>query len=118
MQQTHSLELISGALFIEKQTVFARSQVFLGEGGGTMRRIPIEMKVSRNAFGSMRDLFSLVTIYALMMDAKRLNKPVALRMDYAQKALAIIKDVTPKTEQIDRLKNILLREAEELKQKR
>ena len=118
LQDTHSLELISGALFIEQQTVFARSQVFLGDVGGTMRRIPIEMKVSRNSFGSMRDLFSLVTIYALIMDAKRLNMPVAVRLDYAQKALAILKDITPKTEQIERLKNILRHEAEELKVKR
>jgi hypothetical protein len=76
------------------------------------------MKVSRNSFGSMRDLFSLVTIYALIMDAKRLNMPVAVRLDYAQKALAILKDITPKTEQIDRLKNMLRHEAEELKVKR
>jgi len=112
---THSLELISGALFHEHSSVHARSRVYFGPLGGEIKQVPIEIAVSRAAFTSLKDMFSVVTLYALAMDAKRLNKPKGLRLHYLQEALTIINDIRQQSEQIRRLHTILQREASNLK---
>lgn len=112
---THSLELISGAIFREHSSVHAQSRVYFGPLGGEIKQVPIEMAVSRDAFTSLKDMFSVVTLYALTMDAKRLNKPKALQLRYLQEALTIIKDIKQQSKQISRLHAILQREASNLK---
>ena len=112
---THSLELISGALFREHSSVHAQSRVYFGPFGGEIKQVPIEMAVSRASFTSLKDIFSVVTLYALAMDAKRLNKSKSLQLHYLQEALTILKDIKQQSKQIRRLNTILQREASNLK---
>jgi hypothetical protein len=114
---TYSLELIDGVVFELPTGVRARSRIYLGSLGGHIKDIPLDILVTPDHFGTLRDLYSLTTIYALLMDAKRLQKPSAVRLHYLHTALALSKDLRPSNDTIKELHQALEEEAKALKSK-
>ncbi|MGC3976202.1 MAG: alpha/beta hydrolase [Nitrospira sp.] len=116
---TYSLELIDGVVFQQPSgDARARSTIYLGALGGNFKQVALDIRVSPDTFGTIKDLYSLATIYALLMDAKRLQKPVAVRLHYLHTALTLSKDIRSPTDDIKQLQKVLKEEAQILKAKR
>jgi pimeloyl-ACP methyl ester carboxylesterase len=112
---SHSLQLIDGVVFSQASGARARSRVYLGSLGGDITQLPLDIRVSPDAFNTIKDLYSLATIYALAMDAKRLQKPVALRLQYLDAAITLSKDLSANMAEAKQLQEALKREAMSLK---
>jgi hypothetical protein len=114
---TYSLELIDGVVFQQPSGARAQSRIYLGSLGGQVTQLPLDIRVTPDSFGTLRDLYSLTTIYALLMDAKRMQKPPAVRLHYLHTALALSRDLGSSTTQIKLLQQALEEEARALKAK-
>jgi hypothetical protein len=69
--RTHSLQLWGGALLAAGPEFTVRSRVFSGTLAQTS--MPVEMNVTASEFADIRDNHSLVILYALSRDARRLK---------------------------------------------
>ena len=112
---THSLELIDGVVFPQPSGARAQSRIYLGSLGGDVKQLSLDIRVTPDSFGTIKDLYSLATIYALLMDAKRLHKPVALRLHYLHTAVTLAKDLGSRPNDIQQIQKALEQEAQSLK---
>lgn len=99
-EKTGALAILEGMIFSSGDgEIIILSTADLGELGKNLpkRTIDLELKVTPREFRSMRDAHSLTTLYALAMDAKRLNKPDPVLIAILSKAYAISQDLAPDT---------------------
>ena len=76
-KQSHALEVLGGIVMTSAQgREVVASSVDLGELGRDLpkRTVDLELELTMEEFRSTRDAHSLVTLYALCMDAKRLDR--------------------------------------------
>lgn len=116
-EESHSLQLLSGTIHSKDNVVTVNSSVYLGDLKGSLskRLIEIEMSISPNHFRSNHDSHSLMTLYALAMDAKRLNLPSEMVALYLGKAHAIVQDLNAELPEVKSLKDAVEKALEELK---
>jgi hypothetical protein len=90
-----ALELLSGTILIRngKVYVFSRAFLFMLKGSLQKKSISIKLELEDKEFGSVRDTHSLVILYAIAMDAKRLNYPNDVVVSYLSKAKQIAEDL-------------------------
>jgi hypothetical protein len=71
--QTHSLELLKGALGLDQGVYKVSSRIYLGELGAPLQResIAVDMPIKASEFGKTMDAHSIVTYFALAMDLNR-----------------------------------------------
>lgn len=83
--------------------IFVASEIYLYELKGKLARnqITIEQEYSTHDFRFSRDVHSMVTLYALAMDAKRRRLPSYVILEYLQKAYAILNDIPQRTRSTD-----------------
>jgi hypothetical protein len=74
-QDSYALALFSGLFFNREQSLFVRSQPFLGELSSSLpsSRLQLDLRIDENEFSQTVDSHSLVVLYALAMDARRLG---------------------------------------------
>jgi hypothetical protein len=94
-RQRHSLGLLSGTLSDASPTDRARfrvnSQIFIGDLDGAKlgRSIPLAMEIGPDEFRNTRDVHALTVLYALALDARRLEYPDEVVTAYLSKAYSI-----------------------------
>jgi hypothetical protein len=80
MKVPKTLEVLWGLIFIEangQPTVpEVRSSIYFGELGGKRTKVTVPLQISPNELGLASDSHSLVTYYALALEALRLGCPV------------------------------------------
>jgi hypothetical protein len=89
--RTHSLQLWGGALVLKGNQFAVQSRVF----SGTLaeRTMPVEMDVAASEFADIRDNHSLVILYALSRDARRLHMADDVVALYLSKTREIATDL-------------------------
>jgi hypothetical protein len=94
-KESHALEILSGLVHLKGDTVTVYSQVYLGDLNGSLRKkhIDLEMSIAPGNFRFNNDSHSLITLYALAMDAKRRNLPSDVVASYLSKAHEIAQDL-------------------------
>ncbi len=95
MAKTTSLELLSGTVFLIKDTPVIQSTVHFSKIDDPLSEssINIVLKVVPEEFRPARDSHSMVTLFALAMDAKRMNKSTDIIVSYLSKAYSIAADM-------------------------
>ena len=74
-RRNQALELLRGSIFPVDGSFSVMSRIYLGElsGGLGSTSVLVSLPISPNEFGNANDSHSLVTYYALAMEAKRLQ---------------------------------------------
>ena len=91
---TNSLQLLSGVVFVEGDAVTVMTEVFIGLSPEYFEfpSIEIELSVSPEEYRKTRDIYSALTLYAILMDAIEKQPPhIALR--YLSEVNNYIKDL-------------------------
>ncbi|MCP4368622.1 MAG: hypothetical protein GY797_11010 [Deltaproteobacteria bacterium] len=111
-----SLELLHGAEFPDGDTSIILSTIYLGSLKGSLPNtsIQLQIKITPNEYYHFKDSHSLATVYALAMDAIRLNKPPNVISFFLNKALFIAQNMPEEEPGIFPLKKAVLAELEKL----
>lgn len=72
-----ALEVLLGRIRSTGSTFSVRSEVFLGDLKGDLKKdsVTLDLPISDEQFDTTRDSHTIVTLYALAMDAKKRNRP-------------------------------------------
>lgn len=96
--RTHSLQLWGGVLVLKGEQFAVQSRVF--SGSLAERTMPVEMDVAADEFADIRDNHSLVILYALSRDARRLHMPDDVVALYLSKTREIATDLRSRNRSI------------------
>lgn len=90
-----SLTLISGGLF-EQNGFLVDGDIFLGDlaEGLPTRSLPFSFRIQPGQYSATKDTYSVVTVFALAMDAEHSGEPRSEVIRYLQHALNLAKDLT------------------------
>jgi hypothetical protein len=93
-KKSGALGVLNGRLRLQDKIITVRSNVFLGELKGELASpiITLDMPITDDEFDSTRDSHSLVTLYAMAMDAKKRGRPPYEILSILSEANAIAKD--------------------------
>ncbi len=93
--QNHALQLVRGNVDSGSTPITVHSVVFLGELAPSPQHmgLRLSMKVTPSEFGSTRDTYSLVILYALARDAQRMGKPGSVVSAFLAEAFSILQDL-------------------------
>ncbi|VAV85114.1 hypothetical protein MNBD_DELTA01-217 [hydrothermal vent metagenome] len=74
---SNALEVFIGRLRVQDSNYSVRSKVFLGDLKGALesKTVAIDLPISDEEFDTTRDSHSIITLYALAIDAKRRGQP-------------------------------------------
>ncbi len=74
---SNALEIFLGRLRVQDSTYSVRSKVFLGDLKGALesKTVDIDLLISDEEFDTTKDSHSIITLYALAIDAKRRGQP-------------------------------------------
>ncbi len=89
-----ALELMRG-MMIKEDPYIANSEIYIGSLSGcyNKRSVNVSLPVQPESVPSTNDSHSLVTIYALAMDALRLNRDMSIVKALLAQATSILKDL-------------------------
>jgi hypothetical protein len=115
-KESHSLQLFSGNIHSEDGDIIVNSSVYLGNLKGSLRSgfIQIGMKLAPDEFRK-QDSHTLITLYALAMDARNLNSSPDVVALYLSKAHTIAQDLDANLPEIRSVKEAIEKVLEELK---
>jgi hypothetical protein len=74
-RETGSLAILSGIVFPQQQRSYVKSTFYLYDLKGNLgsNSVTLDLAIEPEEYGATRDTHSIVTLYALAMDAKRLG---------------------------------------------
>ncbi len=116
-KRSGALEVLNGRLRHQDKIITVRSNVFLGELKGELATpiITLDMPISDNEFDSTRDSHSLVTLYAMAMDAKNRGRPPYEIISILSEANAIAEDFKKDMPGIQTLQSAIKKSLDEQK---
>ena len=84
----HALELLRGIVQPGNDTFFVQSRIYLGDLKGTLPKpsVAMTLPITAREFANASDSHSLVTYYALAMEAKRLQCPSGIMVELLSRA--------------------------------
>ena len=93
-KNTNSLQLLSGVVFAEGDAVTVMTEVFIGLSPEYFEfpSIEIELSVSTEEYRKTRDIYSALTLYAILMDAIE-KQPPHIALQYLSEVNNYIKDL-------------------------
>ena len=90
--EPHSLEIATGTLFMQDAAPIARSRLYVMKNS-KMLSFDAANNISANEFNAIRDEFSIITLYALALDAKRSKASASVIGAYLSDAYMLSKDL-------------------------
>ena len=96
---SQSIEIASGTLFFHNPIPIAKSRIYIYDSI-KIRSFDITNTISAEEFSSIRDEFSIITLFALAQDAKRNYSPINVIIRYLSDAYMISKDLANKDFQL------------------
>lgn len=84
-----SIELSTGTIFYDSTTPIARSNIYISHPEGP-KLLDVENFISAAEFGNLRDEFTIITLVALAVDAKRNNLPISVIVKYLGEAQLLV----------------------------
>ena len=91
-----ALEYLTGTVFSDEGLV--KTTVFLDRSTTTLDPLTMSFSLKSTEYGSIRDLYSLATLYAIALDAKRLGLPTDVMQSVLSRAFSISRDLAKKTD--------------------
>ena len=93
-KSSDALQLLRGSVFQKEATTYVRSQIYLGISSDSLNisSVVVRLPVIDEEFPNTSDTHSIVTYYALAMDAERLGK-VSTVVRLLSKALEKLRDL-------------------------
>lgn len=116
-KKSWALEVLNGRLRNQDNIISVRSNIFLGELQGDLAEpiIILDLPISDDEFDSTRDSHSLVTLYAMAMDAKKRGRPPYEIISILSEANAIAEDFKKEKPGIEKLQSAIKKSLEEQK---
>jgi hypothetical protein len=116
-RSTRALELLRGGILPDNGSYSVKSRIYLGElsAGLGSTSVSVSLPITAGEFANANDSHSLVTYFALAMEAKRLNCPPGVRVGLLGKALEKAADLTRRNmgdAEIERVVNAIEAELE------
>lgn len=102
----NSIELSTGTIFYESTAPIARSNIYISYPEGP-KSLDVTNSISAAEFKSLRDEFTIITLVALAVDAKRNNLPISVIVKYLGEAQLLVSNSSN-----ERLKALISRELE------
>lgn len=93
------IEILTGTIFLKEGEVVVGSRAYFNDAPAhnetlsDLRTVNFDLRVSPDEFGTTRDIHSLITLYALAIDAKRMKLPNNIVAEYLSRAFALSKDL-------------------------
>ena len=90
-RETGSLAILSGIVFPQNQKSYVNSTFYLYDLKGNLGSdsVTLDLAIEPEEYGATRDTHSIVTLYALAMDAKRLGYPPDVVFRFLSRAYEI-----------------------------
>jgi hypothetical protein len=94
-KSSHALELVRGQVDSSSQPLTVHSVIFLGDlAPNTLRAtVHLDVKITPEDFAKTHDSYSVVTLYALALDAQRLKRPTSVIATFLSKARDIAQQI-------------------------
>jgi hypothetical protein len=99
-EKAQALEIMHGIIVQRTDGYWVISRIYIGDLGGVYldaKALKVELRISEREFGSIIDSHSLVTLFALAMDAKRCKLPPYYVLSLLAKAKDIYADILRRT---------------------